>query len=93
METKVEIKTNEHARDYTNPFNKFAYVAFIVLGIVLFIINHSYSDLVANLGISLVFDPFDQKVAWPQRPFYQKALPVVQLAIIAAAFGMMVAGR
>jgi len=43
-----------------------------------------------TLGIALAFDPFDTTQAWNERPLWQRILPLVHLAIVAALFGLQV---
>lgn len=63
-----------------SPFNRYAYVLYMVLVIYLFI-KGDYEWAFANLGIALVFDPFDPSVKWQQRPMYQKVWLLVHLAL------------
>ncbi len=62
------------------PFNRYAYVLYMVLVIYL-VIKGDYEWAFTNLGIALVFDPFDTTVKWQQRPMYQKAWLVVHVAL------------
>ncbi len=75
---KQELST-ETTPKFT-PFNRYAYVGFLVLVIYLFI-KGDYEWAFANLGIALVFDPFDPSVKWQQRPMYQKVWLLVHLAL------------
>jgi hypothetical protein len=63
-----------------SPFNRYAYIAYMVLVIFLFI-KGDYEWAFANLGIALVFDPFDPAVKWSQRPLYQKVWLLAHLAL------------
>lgn len=63
-----------------SPFNRYAYIAYMVLVIFLFI-KGDYEWAFTNLGIALVFDPFDPTVKWQQRPMYQKVWLLVQVAL------------
>jgi len=76
-------------KDFSQTFSKFAYGAFVALSLYFLIVSHSLSDFVMQFGIALVFDPFDQKVAWNERPFYQKAWFIVHTVILFGAFGWL----
>ena len=67
-------------RKYT-PFNRMAYGLYVVLVIYLFI-KGDYEWAFTNLGIALVFDPFDPNVKWQQRPMYQKVWLLVHLTLV-----------
>ena len=60
------------------PCNRYAYVLYMVLVVYLFI-KGDYDWAFTNLGIALIFDPFDTTVKWQQRPMYQKAWLLVHL--------------
>lgn len=62
------------------PFNRYAYVVYMVLVIYLFI-KGDYEWAFTNLGIALVFDPFDPSLKWQLRPMYQKVWLLVHLAL------------
>ncbi len=61
------------------PFNRYAYVMYMVL-VVYLAIKGDYEWAFANLGIALVFDPFDTNVKWQDRPQYQKVWLLIHLA-------------
>lgn len=42
----------------------------------------------ASLGISMAFDPFNPEQKWNDRPIWQRAILIVQIAIVAALFGL-----
>jgi hypothetical protein len=44
---------------------------------------------VINFSIALVFDPFDQKVAWKDRKTWQKAWLIVHTVIALTAAGFL----
>lgn len=75
---KQELKTETTPKFL--PFNRYAYVLYMVLVIYL-VIKGDYEWAFANLGIALVFDPFDTTVKWQQRPMYQKVWLLVHLAL------------
>lgn len=70
------------------PYNKFLYFGFVVLGFYQAIINKDYMSAAASLGISMAFDPFNPEQKWKDRPIWQRAILIVQIAIVAALFGL-----
>ena len=82
---------NETARpkDRTTIFNRFLYGTFVVLAIY-FLATHRIAEAMSNLGIALIFDPFDQKVTWRNRPVYQRTWLLVHLSILLGLIGIMV---
>lgn len=69
--------------------NKPAYVGFLLVGIA-FLIAKDFSQAVIFWGLALVFDPFDIKVPFQKRPFYQQAWLIVHLSITIALFVLMI---
>ncbi len=68
-------------------FNKILYIGFVLLSIYFIAFKRDFSDAAIQLGIALAFDPFDQTVSWKERPFWQKAVLIIHLGIVAALFG------
>ena len=60
--------------------NKPGYFAFLLIGII-YLIKKDIGQAVIFWGLALVFDPFDIKVPFIKRPFYQKTWLIVHLAI------------
>ena len=52
------------------------------------IIQQNYVEAASALGVGLVFDPFDPKQTWKERPVWKKTWLIVHLAIVAALFGL-----
>lgn len=63
------------------------YSLFIVLAIYYLISDSDYIECSINMGIALIFDPFDPKVAWNRRPMWQRAWLIVHLFVAAAVLG------
>ncbi|WP_310559906.1 hypothetical protein [Flavobacterium sp.] len=68
-------------------FNKVLYIGFLLLGIYQALFSTDYMQAAASLGIGLAFDPFDPEQKWDYRPFWQKAVLIVHLGLVAAMFG------
>ncbi|MGM9508994.1 hypothetical protein ACS5NO_14760 [Larkinella sp. GY13] len=76
--------TNQSVREkiLSNRFNRILYGAFVLLSLYFFLTG-SYGDAASNLGIALIFDPFDQTVRWDNRPRWQRVWLIVHLLILA----------
>jgi hypothetical protein len=70
------------------PINKYVYGAFLVLAAYYIFVGHRYIDAATNMGISLIFDPFNTDQKWNDRPKWQKIWLVTHLAIMAGLFGL-----
>ncbi|MDE3253073.1 MAG: hypothetical protein KGO92_09735 [Bacteroidota bacterium] len=66
------------------PYARYGYAGFVVLGLYMLVFTHEWMIGVSNLGIALIFDPFDQKVSWSDRPLYQRIWLIVHLVLIAS---------
>ena len=66
--------------------NRWIYIGLTVSGIVMMIVLKDRMIGIANLGLALAFDPFNQKVAWKERPVYQKRWLIVHLIVFYALF-------
>jgi bacteriorhodopsin len=71
-----------------NPkINRVLYAGFIAISIFM-LCKSDYVTAASNMGIALVFDPFDPKQEWKQRPVWQRAWLIIHLAIVAGLFGL-----
>lgn len=75
MEKNLETSKN---------FNKYAYIAFVVAGIV-FLIMREWSNVIIFIGLALAFDPFNPKLPFSKRPGWQKAILVGHVLIVLMA--------
>lgn len=69
-----------------NRINRILYVSFLLIS-VYYVVTSNFTEAACSLGIGLVFDPFDQKKTWKERPRWQKVWLIVHLALSAAFFG------
>lgn len=72
-------------RFQSNRVNRLCYGLYLVLVAYLLVMG-DYNWAVANLGIALVFDPFDASVKWHNRPRYQKVWLLCHLALTFTGF-------
>ena len=82
-------KENAKPKDFTFQYNRFLYGAFVALGLYFLLANKDISTAMSNFGIALIFDPFDQKVMWNDRPAYQQIWLIVHLSIVFGLLGIM----
>ncbi|MDE3252662.1 MAG: hypothetical protein KGO92_07625 [Bacteroidota bacterium] len=66
------------------PFMRYGYAGFVLLGLYMLVFTHEWMIGVSNLGIALIFDPFDQKVSWSDRPQYQRIWLIAHLVLISS---------
>lgn len=83
---------NDKIQDKSAMFNRIMYGGFLLLGIY-FLVTKDVSSAMSNLGIGLVFDPFDQRVSWKQRPQYQKIWLMVHLSLVFGLLAILIANR
>ena len=71
------------SKKLSNGFNRFMYSAFVLLAVgrIIFQGVDGLAEAAPSLGIALIFDPFDQSVAWKDRPAYQRIWLIVHLSI------------
>jgi hypothetical protein len=77
----------ETKKDLTAPFYRVVYTLFIALALYQTLVVNDFVDAASSMGISLIFDPFDPKVAWKERPIWQRAWLFFHLGIAAALLG------
>jgi hypothetical protein len=77
---------NNAGRDHTKTFNRVLYTGFLLIAAYFFFFKGDYGDTAMNLGIALVFDPFDPTQAWKERPRYQRAWLIVHVLLVILLF-------
>lgn len=80
---KQELTVNQQKQSVQ--VNRYGYILYLILVGYLFI-QGDIEWATINMGIALVFDPFDASVKWNDRPLYQKLWLIVHLAITFAGF-------
>jgi hypothetical protein len=65
--------------------NRFTYILYMVLVAYLFF-KGDIEWAVTNLGIAMIFDPFDAKVKWQNRPPYQKVWLIFHVTLTFVGF-------
>jgi formate/nitrite transporter FocA (FNT family) len=80
---KKEITSKEASR--TLRINPYAYAIFMLL-VVYLLVRGDMENAVINMGIALIFDPFNPNLKWQDRPLYQKAWLMAHLTLTLAGF-------
>jgi len=65
--------------------NRIIYGSFIIVALISMIMQ-GYLVTVSLLGLAILFDPFDVKQSWKEKPFWQKAVFVVQGMVVVVIF-------
>lgn len=76
----------ETTKDYSFIYNRVLYGLFVFLMIFYVLIKQEYLDAASALGIALLFDPFNQKTPWNERPIWQKMWLIVHLLLVLVLF-------
>jgi len=63
-------------------YNRWIYIAFLIVGLYNLLLKHNFGDATIYLGIGLAFDPFDTTQIWKDRPKWQQAVLMVQLCLV-----------
>lgn len=66
--------------------NRIAYTLFVLSALYFYFFSEDKMQAIAQLGIALIFDPFDPQVPWQKRPLYQKIWLVAHLSVLLFAF-------
>ncbi len=86
MTQDQSLQTNKKAREIPSVVYKWGYGLFIALSFYYILFTSDFMAGVSNLGVALIFDPFDQKIMWKSRPTYQKVWLIAHLTVLAALF-------
>jgi hypothetical protein len=72
-----------------NPkINRVLYGGFVALGLYYLLVQRDPGTAIAQIGIALVFDPFNPDQPWGERPRWQKIWLYTHLAVMALIVGM-----
>lgn len=80
---KQELTANQNRQ--TKQINRYAYILYLIL-VAYLLIKGDIEWAAANMGIAMVFDPFDPRVKWQDRPLYQRAWLIAHLTLTFAGF-------
>lgn len=85
--TSAEKKPS--TRELSPVINRWAYGAFVVMSCYFLFVSGDLMTAASNLGIALIFDPFNSAVKWQDRKPYQRAWLMVHVILV---IGLFVAG-
>lgn len=66
-----------------------AYSLFLML-VLYQLLRGDIENATINMGIALIFDPFDPRVQWQYRPTYQRIWLIVHLTLAFAGFAYLI---
>lgn len=68
---------------------RMAYGLFLLL-VIYYLIRGDVENATINMGIALIFDPFDATVKWQNRPLYQRVWLLFHVAFTFTGFLFMI---
>ncbi len=74
------------AKDISPVINRWGYVAFVLVSLYFLFVSKDIVTAASNLGIALIFDPFNPAVKWTNRKGWQKAWLVVHVLLTLGLF-------
>lgn len=80
---------NSQPKDKSLLFNRAMYVAFIAFSSYFLLVDKDLASAMSNLGIALIFDPFNPKIAWNNRPRYQRAWLLIHVSLVLLIAGYL----
>jgi len=69
--------------------NRIFYGISVLLCLYFLIANRDYGAAASNMGIALIFDPFEQSVAWRNRPFYQWMWLIAHISVLGGLLAVL----
>lgn len=84
---KQELTTQQVRQ--SNNINRYAYIAFLLLA-GYFVVTNDKESAIVNLGIAMIFDPFDAKVKWQNRPLFQRLWTLLHVGAVTAGAVFMI---
>ena len=73
-------------------FNRILYGGFLLMSIY-FLATTDISSAMSNLAIGLIFDPFNQKIAWENRSLYQRAWLLIHVSLVLFLLAFIIFNR
>jgi hypothetical protein len=71
---------------------RFCYAAFVLLSLYFLLVSKDLVSAASNMGIALIFDPFNPSVKWTNRKGWQKAWLLLHLFLTLAVlvYGLLI---
>jgi hypothetical protein len=73
-------------KDWSKSFNKILYAGFLLIALFYLLFSKNIPEAITSLGIALIFDPFNPRQPWAQRPLYQRVWLIVHVSIVLLGF-------
>jgi hypothetical protein len=73
-------------KDWSKSFNKILYAGFLLIALFYLLFSKNIPEAIGSLGIALIFDPFNPRQPWAQRPLYQRVWLIVHVSIVLLGF-------
>jgi H+/Cl- antiporter ClcA len=83
------VQENSQPKDKSLLFNRAMYGAFIAFSFYFLLITKDVGSAMSNLGIALIFDPFNPKISWSNRPNYQRVWLFLHVGVVVAMVGYL----
>jgi hypothetical protein len=87
--TTTKNQTTNTSIGISGKFNKITYGCFVLLAIYFLVIKKDIESAMSNLGIALIFDPFDQTISFTKRPVFQRVWLLVHVVIVLSLLGII----
>lgn len=71
---------------FATGFNRLMYAALVAFALYEVLWPQDYLAAAANMGISLIFDPFDGNVGFSARPLWQRTWLIIHLVLLFGLF-------
>jgi hypothetical protein len=75
-------------KDNTRNLGRTMYTLFVLLSAYFLFFRGDYGDAAANLGIAVIFDPFNPQQSWKDRPLYQRVWLIVHVVLVCIMFAL-----
>jgi hypothetical protein len=76
-------------KDISLTVNRWGYVAFVLLSFYFLFVSNDLVSAASNMGIALIFDPFNPAVKWTNRKSWQKGWLLLHVSL---TLGMLLYG-
>jgi ABC-type transport system involved in cytochrome c biogenesis permease subunit len=85
--TRAEKKSETH---HLTAINKFMYTVNVLLCLYCLVISRDMLNAMSNLGLALIFDPFDHEVRWQHRPVHQRVWLLTHVVFMVVLLGIVI---
>ncbi len=86
MTQDQSLQSTKNEREIPSLVYKWVYALFVMLSFYYILFTNDFITGLSNMSIALIFDPFDQKIMWKNRPNYQIVWLIIHLTVLAGLF-------